>query len=310
MERRLGVTGLGLDAVLPTIGSKELIASLPAHLGVGPGDLVVYPELAYPTYEVGAMLAGARTLAADSLTAIGPEVPRLLWLNSPANPTGRVLPVDHLRKVVDWCRERGTVLVSDECYIELGWDAEPVSVLHPDVCGGSADGVLAVHSLSKRSNLAGYRCAFVAGDPALVGELLAVRKNLGLQMPGPQQVAMAAALADDVHVEEQRERYAARRAVLRRALEGAGFRIDHSEASLYLWATRGRGLLADRGRLAELGILVAPGAFYGAAGREHVRVALTVTDERAGAAADRLANAVRQLRRSSAVKGPGKEIRA
>ena len=121
-----------------------------------------------------------------------------------------MLPVDHLRKVVDWCRERGTVLVSDECYIELGWDARtPVSVLHPDVCGGSADGVLAVHSLSKRSNLAGYRCAFVAGDPALVGELLAVRKNLGLQLPGPQQVAMAAALADDVHVER------AARAVLR-----------------------------------------------------------------------------------------------
>ena len=163
------------------------------------------------------MLAGARTLAADSLTAIGPEVPRLLWLNSPSNPTGRVLPVDHLRKVVDWCRERGTVLVSDECYIELRLGrAEPVSVLHPDVCGGSPEGVLVVHSLSKRSNLAGYRCAFVAGDPALVGELLAVRKNLGLQMPGPQQVAMAAALADDVHVDEQRERYAARRAVLRR----------------------------------------------------------------------------------------------
>ncbi len=159
-----------------------------------------------------------------------------------------MLPVEHLRKVVDWCRERGTVLVSDECYIELGWDARPVSVLHPDVCGGSADGILAVHSLSKRSNLAGYRCAFVAGDPALVGELLAVRKNLGLMLPGPQQVAMAAALADDAHVDEQRERYAARRAVLRRALEGAGFRIDHSEASLYLWATRGRGLLADRGR--------------------------------------------------------------
>ena len=292
MERRLGVTGgpLGLDAVLPTIGSKELIASLPGHLGVGPGDLVVYPELAYPTYEVGAMLAGARTLAADSLTAVGPEVPRLLWLNSPANPTGRVLPVDHLRKVVDWCRERGTVLVSDECYIELGWDARPVSVLHPDVCGGSPDGVLAVHSLSKRSNLAGYRCAFVAGDPALVGELLAVRKNLGLQLPGPQQVAMAAALADDVHVDEQRERYSARRAVLRPALEDAGFRIDHSEASLYLWATRGEDCWQTVADLAELGILVAPGAFYGAAGREHVRVALTVSDERAGAAAQRLAN--------------------
>ena len=291
MERRLGVTGIGLDGVLPTIGSKELIASLPGHLGVGPGDLVVHPELAYPTYEVGTRLAGARPLAADSLTAIGPEVPTLLWLNSPANPTGRVLPVDHLRKVVDWCRDRGTVLVSDECYIELGWDAEPVSVLHPDVSGGTPDGILAVHSLSKRSNLAGYRCGFVAGDPALVGELLAVRRNLGLMMPAPQQVAMAAALADDVHVDEQRERYAARRALLRQALEGAGFRIDHSEASLYLWATRDRDCWTEVDALAELGILVAPGAFYGSSGGRHVRVAITVTDERAAAAAERLGSA-------------------
>src|SRR3954467_1986233 len=214
------VTGLALDQVLPVIGSKELIASLAVHLGLGPGDLVVLPELAYPTYEVGAALAGARTIATDSLTALGPERPALLWLNSPSNPTGRVLPPEHLRKVVDWCRERGTVLVSDECYLEFGWEAEPVSVLHPSVSGGSAEGILAVHSLSKRSNLAGYRCAFVAGDPALVGELLAVRKNLGLIMPGPQQAAMAAALGDDAHVAEQHARYAARRAVLRAALEG------------------------------------------------------------------------------------------
>jgi succinyldiaminopimelate transaminase len=289
MERRLGVTGLGLDGVIPSIGSKELIAQLALHLGVGEGDLVVYPELAYPTYDVGAVLAGARTLAADSLTAIGPERPALLWLNSPSNPTGRVLPATHLRKVVEWCRERGTVLVSDECYIELGWETHPVSVLHPDICGGSTDGILAVHSLSKRSNLAGYRCAFVAGDPALVTELLEVRKNLGLMLPGPQQAAMAAALADDAHVEEQRERYAARRALLRPALEAAGFRIDHSEASLYLWATRGEDCWATVDALAELGILVAPGAFYGPAGNRHVRVALTVSDERASAAARRLA---------------------
>jgi succinyldiaminopimelate transaminase len=291
MARRLGVSGvagLDTDAVLPAIGSKELIAGLALHLGVGAGDLVVLPQLAYPTYEVGARLVGARTLATDSLTAIGPEVPRMLWLNSPSNPTGRVLPVEHLRKVVDWCRERGTVLVSDECYIETAWDAEPRSVLHPDVCGGSAEGILAVHSLSKRSNLAGYRCAFVTGDPDLVDELLAVRKNLGLMMPAPQQAAMAVALADDTHVVEQAERYLARRKVLRRALEGAGFRIDHSEASLYLWVTRGEDCWQTVDHLAGLGILVAPGAFYGAAGREHVRVALTVTDERAAAAALRL----------------------
>lgn len=288
-----GVTGLGLDQVLPVIGSKELISSLAVHLGIGAGDLVVHPELAYPTYGVGAALAGARSVAADSLTALGPERPALLWLNSPSNPTGRVLPPAHLRKVVDWCRERGTVLVSDECYLECAWEAEPVSVLHPDICGGSAEGILAVHSLSKRSNLAGYRCAFVAGDSRLVRELLAVRKNLGLMMPGPQQVAMAAALADTAHAQEQHARYAARRAVLRTALEGAGFRIDHSEASLYLWARRpvdggDEGCWDTVSWLADRGILAAPGDFYGPTGARHVRVALTATDERVAAAVGRL----------------------
>ncbi|MDQ4054133.1 MAG: succinyldiaminopimelate transaminase [Actinomycetota bacterium] len=288
LARRHGVTGLGLDQVLPVIGSKELIASLPSHLGLGAGDLIAYPELAYPTYEVGAALAGARAVATDSLTTLGPERVSLLWLNSPSNPTGRVLPVDHLRKVVDWCRERGTLLVSDECYLECAWETEPVSVLHPEVCGGSTEGILAVHSLSKRSNLAGYRCAFVAGDATVIGELLAVRKNLGLMMPGPQQHAMAAALDDDEHVAGQHARYAARRTVLRTAFEGAGFRIDHSEASLYLWATRDEDCWETVSWLAERGILVAPGAFYGAAGRRHVRIAFTATDDRVAAAAARL----------------------
>ena len=288
LERRHEVTGLSLGAVLPVIGSKELIASMPGHLGLGAGDVIGYPELAYPTYEVGAVLAGATPVARDSLTSFGPEAPALLWLNSPSNPTGRVLPVEHLRKVVDWCRKRGTILVSDECYLECAWDATPVSVLHPSVCGGSHEGILAVHSLSKRSNLAGYRCAFVAGDPAIVGELLAVRKNLGLQMPGPQQVAMQAALEDDAHVVEQHARYAARRAKLREALETAGFRIDHSEASLYLWATRDEDCWDTVSSLADRGILVAPGAFYGRAGTRHVRIAFTATDERVDAAVDRL----------------------
>jgi succinyldiaminopimelate transaminase len=298
LARRFGVLGLGLDAVLPTVGSKELIAGLPTFLGLGPGDLVVQPELAYPTYEVGAALAGAEVVASDSLLALGPRRPALVWVNSPSNPTGRVLPVDHLRKVVEWCRERGALLVSDECYLECAWEADeskrPVSVLHPSVNGGSFEGILSVHSLSKRSNLAGYRCAFVAGDPAVVAELLAVRKNLGLMMPGPQQRAMVAALDDDTHVVEQHARYAARRTTLRMALEGAGFRIDHSEASLYLWARR----QTEQGDedcwdtvawLAERGILVAPGSFYGRAGQQHVRVAFTATDERVAAAAERLA---------------------
>ena len=294
LSRRHGVVGLGLDAVLPVVGSKELIASLAGHVGIGPGDLVAYPELAYPTYEVGAVLAGARAVATDSLTSLGPETPALLWLNSPSNPTGRVLPPAHLRKVVDWCRERGTILVSDECYIECAWDEDPVSVLHPSISGGSTEGILTVHSLSKRSNLAGYRCAFVAGDPALVGELLAVRKNLGLQMPAPQQAAMIAALDDDAHVLEQHARYAGRRARLREALESAGFRIDHSEASLYLWASRqtpegDEDCWDTVSWLAERGILAAPGTFYGAAGAHHVRIAFTATDERIDAAVERLA---------------------
>ncbi len=288
LERRHGVTGLGLDAVLPVIGSKELIASMPTHLGLGERDLVVYPRLAYPTYEVGARLAGARSVAADSLTALGPQRVSMLWINSPSNPTGKILPVDHLRKVVAWARERGVLLVSDECYIESAWEERPLSVLHPDVCDGDHTGILAVHSLSKRSNLAGYRCAFVAGDPGVVGELLAVRKNLGLQLPGPQQVAMKAALDDDMHVEEQHARYALRRGRLRTALRAAGFRIDESQGALYLWATRGEGCWDTVGALADLGILVAPGEFYGPAGAEHVRVAFTATDERVDEAVRRL----------------------
>jgi succinyldiaminopimelate transaminase len=294
LSRRFGVTGLELDAVLPVIGSKELIASMPGHLGLGAHDLVIVPELAYPTYEVGATLAGARTLATDSLTAVGPERVAMMWINSPSNPTGKILPADHLRKVVQWCRERGTLLVSDECYLECAWEAAPVSVLHPDVCGGDHTGILAVHSLSKRSNLAGYRCAFLAGDRDVVGELLAVRKNLGLQMPGPQQHAMQVALDDDEHVEAQHARYQRRRTALKDAFEGAGFRIDASEGALYLWATRDEPCWDSVGWLADLGILVAPGEFYGRAGSRHVRIAFTATDERVDAAVSRLAERTRR----------------
>ncbi len=296
LSRRFGVTGLDVGSVLPVIGSKELIASLPTHLGLGAGDLVVQPELAYPTYEVGATLAGARSVATDALTSVGPERVSLVWVNSPSNPTGRVLPVEHLRKVVAWCRERGALLVSDECYLECAWETGegrvPVSVLHPDVCDGDHTGILSVHSLSKRSNLAGYRCAFVAGDRDVVAELLAVRKNLGLQMPGPQQHAMRVALDDDAHVEEQHARYARRRTALKAAFEGAGFRVDHSEASLYLWVTRDEPCWDTVGWLADRGILAAPGEFYGAAGARHVRVAFTATDERVEAAVRRLAEPV------------------
>jgi succinyldiaminopimelate transaminase len=278
------------DAVLPVIGTKEIIASLPALLGCGAGDTVVYPELAYPTYEIGARLAGARAVAADGLASLGPQRVRLVWVNSPANPTGRVLPAAHLRKMADWARERDAVLASDECYLDLAWDAEPVSVLHPGVSGGTAQGLLAVYSLSKRSNLAGYRAGFVTGDPALVAELLEVRRHAGLMMPAPVQAAMVAALGDDAHADEQKARYAGRRARLRAALERAGWAISHSQAGLYLWAARpGLDCWDGVAALAGAGILVAPGEVYGPAGQGHIRVALTATDERIDAAIGRLA---------------------
>ncbi len=276
--RRLGAPqGIG---VLPTVGSKELVALLPSLLGIGAGETVALPALAYPTYAVGALLSGATPVTYASLLELGPARVRLLWVNSPANPTGQVLPAEHMAKIVAWARERGTIVVSDECYFELGWDAEPVSVLDPRVCGGDPTGLLAVHSLSKRSNLAGYRAAWVAGDPALVAALLEVRKHAGLMVPDPVQAAMVAALGDDAHVAEQRERYARRRAVLRPALEAAGMRIEHSAGGLYLWATRGEDCWTTVEELASHGILVAPGEFYGPAGQQFVRVALTASDER------------------------------
>ncbi len=290
LARRHGVVGLDPGAVLPTIGSKELIALLPMLLGLGPGDHLVLPELAYPTYEVGARLAGLTAVRSDGLVGLGPARVGLVLINSPGNPTGRVLPLAHLRKVVAWARERGAVVASDECYLEFGWDGEqPRSILHPEVCAGRFDGLLAIHSLSKRSNLAGYRAGFVAGDPALVAALLEVRKHAGLIMPLPVQAAMTAALDDDEHVTVQRGRYAARRARLAAALAAAGFTVDDSTAGLYLWATRGTDCWSTVDWLAAKGILVAPGEFYGPSGGRHVRFALTATDERIAAAAGRLA---------------------
>lgn len=288
LVRRYGVTGLRESSVIPVIGTKEFIAWIPTLLGLNGDDTVVVPELAYPTYEVGARMAGAQVLRSDSLTQIGPHRPAVLFLNSPANPTGRVLGVDHLRKVVEWARERGVVVISDECYIGLGWDAEPTSVLHSSVCDGDHTGLIAVHSLSKSSSLAGYRAGFVAGDAGLIAELLAVRKHLGMIMPTPVQAAMVAALDDDGHEREQRYRYARRRAALLTAVRSAGFEVDHSEAGLYLWSTRGEPCRQTLTWLAGLGILVAPGEFYGPTGGRHVRIALTGTDERISEAVARL----------------------
>lgn len=290
--RRRGVPGLGVDDVLPTVGSKELVALLPLLLDLGAGDVVVHPRAAYPTYAVGAKLVGATPVASDD-PAQWPEGTKLVWINSPGNPDGRVLGVAELRAAVARARELGAVIASDECYAELGWDdpwgSEPVpSVLDPRVTDGSRRGILSVYSLSKQSNLAGYRAAFLAGDREIVARLTTARKHLGLMLPAPVQAAMTAALGDDAHVAAQRDRYRARRGVLKPALEAAGFRIDHSEGGLYLWATEGEDAWVTMGRLAERGILAGPGHFYGEHFPQHVRFSLTATDERIAAAAERL----------------------
>jgi len=291
-ERRRGVPGLTPEHVLPTVGSKELVALLPLLLGLGPGDVVVHPRAAYPTYEVGARLVGATPFASDDPEE-WPAATRLVWVNSPGNPDGRILDIGALRAAASRARELGAVLASDECYAELGWDApwdaEPVpSALDPRVTDGDVRGILSVYSLSKQSNLAGYRAAFLAGDPAIVARLLTARKHLGLMLPLPVQAAMAAALHDDAHVAAQRELYRRRRAVLRPAVEAAGFHIDGSEGGLYLWATEGRDAWESVGRLADLGILAGPGHFYGTHFPQHVRLSLTASDEHIAAAAARL----------------------
>jgi succinyldiaminopimelate transaminase len=287
--RRRGVIGLTAAHTMPTIGSKEFIAGLALWLGIGPEDSVVQPRLAYPTYAVGAALVGARVHSGDD-PAAWPENTKLVWLNSPGNPDGRVLGVAELRRAVARARELGAVIVSDECYAELGWDGtEVVSVLDERVIGDDRRGVLAVYSLSKQSNLAGYRAGIVAGSRSLIAEIIAVRKNLGLIPPAPVQAAMVAALGDDAHVRAQREVYRQRRERLKPAFESAGFRVDASDAGLYLWASRGEDAWDTVSAMAESGILVVPGTFYGEQPAQHVRVALTVSEDRVEEALVRLA---------------------
>lgn len=279
LTRRLGAPAG--TACLPTIGSKEFVALAALLLGIR-GDVLV-PAVAYPSYEVGALFAGARPVR-EWTDEVG-----LVWLNSPSNPTGVVASVEELRATVARARSVGAIVVSDECYVELSFgEPEPVSVLHPEVNGGSLEGLLAVHSLSKRSSAAGYRLGLVSGDAALVAELLEVRKNAGLMVPAPIQAAGTAAFEEPSHVETVRDRYAKRRSELLPAFEAAGFRSDGGPAGLYLWLTRGADCWETAGELAQRGILVAPGDFYGTAGARHVRVALTATDERISAAAQRL----------------------
>ncbi|MDF9277059.1 succinyldiaminopimelate transaminase [Arthrobacter sp. EH-1B-1] len=298
-RRRRSVVGLDPADILPTVGSKELVAWLPTLLGLGAGDVVVRPTVAYPTYDMGAHFAGATPVAADSLAELDPGTRgrvRLVWLNSPSNPTGAVQDVEALRAMVDAARGLGAMVASDECYAELGWGAwdpaqggNPVpSILDARVSGGSTEQLLSVYSLSKQSNLAGYRAAFVAGDSAVLANLINSRKHAGMIVPYPVQEAMRAALSDDAHVAAQKDLYRARREQLIPALEAFGLTISASNAGLYLWATAGEDTWLTVRRFAELGIIVGPGTFYGDAGNGFVRVALTGSDERVAAAAARL----------------------
>ncbi|MEA5644433.1 MAG: succinyldiaminopimelate transaminase [Cutibacterium granulosum] len=293
LERRWSVRGLHHENVLPVIGTKELVAWLPTQLGLSSDSTVIVPITAYPTYRVGAQLARARIVAADhpDQLADSPDPDGsvdLIWINSPANPSGRVMSADELRSWVRYARRTGAVLVSDECYGEFVWDGKAYSILDDEICGGDHSGLLAAYSLSKRSNMAGYRAGFLAGDETLVSELLTVRKHSGLMVSTPVSAAMVAALDDDGHVEVQADRYRRRRGIMMSALQDAGYRIDDSQGSLYLWATCGEDCRATVDRFARLGVLVAPGDFYVAGTSQHVRVGLTASDERIAAAAQRL----------------------
>ena len=298
-ERRRGVAGLDPRNIMPTVGSKELVAWLPLLLGLKPGDVVVRPKVAYPTYDIGATLAGVTSVATDNLDELDEATRarvRLVWVNSPGNPTGSVRGVDSLRALVEQARELGAVVASDECYAELGWGDWDVqrggqavpSILDPRVAGGSHQGLLAVYSLSKQSNVAGYRAAFVAGDPGLMPNLVNSRKHAGMIVPYPVQEAMRVALGDDAHVEAQKDLYRGRRERLVPALLDFGLEIKDSDAGLYLWSTAGESTWDTVGRLAERGIVVGPGVFYGEAGNGYIRVALTGSDERIDAAVSRL----------------------
>ena len=285
--KRILHSELTVDQVAPSIGSKEIVAWLPIVFGLTKDSVVAIPELAYPTYAVGALMAHAKFVTYTDASQIPTETD-LIWVNSPSNPTGEVLSIEQLQALVARGREISAPVVSDECYIELGWEVEPVSILDPRVCGTDLTGVLAVHSLSKRSNLAGYRSGAVLGDAKLVSDIVSLRKHAGMLVPTPVQLATVAALGDGAHVQQQRTRYANRRETLRSALVAAGFSIEHSQAGLYLWATNGSECLVTANWFAENGILVAPGDFYGPAGSKYVRLALTATDERISSAAARL----------------------
>jgi succinyldiaminopimelate transaminase len=278
MARRFGVV-VDPDLVAACVGTKELVASAPLYLRLRSPDrdTVLHPRLAYPTYAMGATLAGCRAVAYDRLDDVHPaDAARAVcaWVNSPANPHGEL---DDLGAAAAWGRAEGVPVLSDECYIEFTWSGPGRTILEH-----GTDGVLAVHSLSKRSNLAGARAGCYAGDPDLVRYLSEVRKHGGLMVPGPVQAAAVAAWSDDGHVDAQREVYRRRLARLRDVLAGMGVDAPAPAGGFYLWAPApGGDAWGLAGRLAaELGVIVTPGETFGPAGAGHVRLAAVQPDER------------------------------
>lgn len=271
--------------VLPLIGSKELVAWLPTILQ---STKVIYPEIAYPTYLVGALLAKAEPIAVGIAAQSWPSAD-FAWVNTPSNPTGRVHSEEELREAIKWARKNAAKLVCDECYIDFGDSVQPTSILK--YTDGDNSNILVVHSLSKRSSMAGYRGAFLIGDPKLISEIREIRKHAGMMVPLPIQNAMVAALSDETHVNAQRHRYNARRAILAPALIAAGFKIEESAAGLYIWCTRSEDCWESVKWLAELGIVATPGSFYGEQGASHIRVAMTATDSQINEAAKRIIEA-------------------
>lgn len=297
LQRKLNVEVANLENVIPTIGSKEIVAWLPTFLNLNGAHTIAIPKVAYPTYKVGGLIAkctvvladGVNELERERLSALKRNQPlTLVWINSPSNPTGAVLEDKDLKEIVNWAQHHDVIVASDECYIELGWNKTPKSILHKEIVGASAKNILAVHSLSKRSNFAGYRAGILVGDTAFVQQILEIRKHAGMLTPLPVQSAATAAFADDQHVEQQREIYKRRRDLLIPALENAGFKIESSDAGLYLWATRSEDCWQSVDWFAQIGALVAPGAFYGESAQQHVRIALTATDERISSLLSRL----------------------
>jgi succinyldiaminopimelate transaminase len=272
--------------VLPVIGSKELVAWLPTLLQ---SQKVIYPEIAYPTYLVGALLAQSEPIAVGIDAATWPKAD-FAWVNTPSNPTGRVHSESELRATISWARQNSATLVCDECYIDFGDTATPTSLLK--YTDGDNSNILVVHSLSKRSSMAGYRGAFLIGDAKLISQIREVRKHAGMMVPLPIQNAMVAALSDESHVIEQRDRYNARRAALSPALIAAGFKIEESAAGLYIWCTRAEDCWKSVEWLAKLGIVATPGSFYGALGASHIRIAMTATDTQISDAAKRIKAAI------------------